>query len=220
MAQKAIISKTFDGFLRSSEGRFTLIFTDGSVSDGPVGCGAGAALLVPSNPDLDLLSLAEAVGQMVDNVECEIVGIKLATDLALEYLRSSTPPESKVFFICCDCTAAIDAVRFQRRFAKHANSFREININLGILKRHGCTICLVWSPGHANIVYNEMVDSIAKKKAKESKGLIASQENSEISKTATHSLIRKLLWKEWQTYWSCSETGSTTREHFQMFHPK
>ena len=62
---------------------FTLIFTDGSVSDGPVGCGAGAALLVPPNPDLDLLSLAEAVGQMVDNVECEIVGIKLATDLAL-----------------------------------------------------------------------------------------------------------------------------------------
>ena len=213
VAQKAIISKTFDGFLRSSEGRFTLIFTDGSVSDGPVGCGAGAALLVPPNPDLDLLSLAEAVGQMVDNVECEIVGIKLATDLALEYLRSSTPPESKVFFICCDCTAAIDAVRFQRQFAKHANSFREININLGILKRHGCTICLVWSPGHANIVYNEMVDSIAKKKAKESKGLIASQENSEISKTAIHSLIRKLLWKEWQTQWSCSDTGSTTREY-------
>ena len=131
MAQKAIIFKTFNDFLRSSEGRFTLIFTDGSVSDGPIGCGAG---LVPPNQDLDLFSLAEAVGQMVDNVECEIVGIKLATDLALEYLRSSTPPESKVFFICCDCTAAIDAVRFQRQFAKHANSFREININLGILE--------------------------------------------------------------------------------------
>ena len=77
MAQNAIISKTFNGFLRSSEGCFTLIFTDGTVSDRPVGCGAGPALLVPLNIDLDLFSLAEGVGEMVDNVECEIVGIKL-----------------------------------------------------------------------------------------------------------------------------------------------
>ena len=33
VAQKAIISKTFNGFLRSSEGRFTLIFIDDSVCD-------------------------------------------------------------------------------------------------------------------------------------------------------------------------------------------
>ena len=70
-----------------------------------------------------------------------------------------------------------------------------------MLKRYGCTIYLVWSTGHANIVYNEIVDSIAKEKAKETKGDITSQENSEISKTATHLLIRKLLWKERQTQW-------------------
>ena len=43
------------------EGCFTLIFTDGSVSDGPLGCGAGAALLGPLNKDLDFFSLAEAL---------------------------------------------------------------------------------------------------------------------------------------------------------------
>jgi len=58
-------------------GKSVMVFTDGSVCDGSVGCGACAAVLVPIHADEDKYQDSKAVGQKVTSVTCELEGIVL-----------------------------------------------------------------------------------------------------------------------------------------------
>ena len=76
-------------------GRFTyitgshiLIFTDGSVFNGPVGSGACAAVFFPASDTEDIQTFTNAVGSKVSSIDCEVAGILLGINTAIDYFHS------------------------------------------------------------------------------------------------------------------------------------
>jgi len=75
-------------FIESTKGKSVMVFTDGSVCDGSVGCGACAAVLVPISGQEDKFHDCNlAVGQKVTSVTCELEGIALGLELSVNYFR-------------------------------------------------------------------------------------------------------------------------------------
>jgi len=62
-------------FVQLHSGKSLLIFTDGSVHNGSVGCGACAAVLFPLSLNEDHITSVEPIGKNVSAVICEIYGI-------------------------------------------------------------------------------------------------------------------------------------------------
>jgi len=86
-----------------------MVFTDGSVCDGSVGCGACAAVLVPISGEEDKYQDSKAVGQKVTSVTCELEGIALGLELSVNYFRfCKYRQQRESVFIFCDCTVVID----------------------------------------------------------------------------------------------------------------
>jgi len=59
-------------FVESTKGKSVLVFTDGSVCDGSVCCGACAAVLVPISGEEEKFHDCKAFGQKVTSVTCEL----------------------------------------------------------------------------------------------------------------------------------------------------
>jgi len=88
-----------------------IIFTDGSVFDGPIGCGACSAVVVTPYSSGTSYEWSQPVCRLVENVECEVEKILLAMELAMHVVRNEKQQQlGPDVFICCDCTAAIDIV--------------------------------------------------------------------------------------------------------------
>ena len=61
-------------FIEVNKGKSVMIFTDGSVYGGAVGCGACAAVLIPLSGDDDKYMSSKAVGKKVAAITCELEG--------------------------------------------------------------------------------------------------------------------------------------------------
>ena len=71
-----------------------MVFTDGSVyspgSSGSVGCGACAAVLFPRRQEnFESRIEAHAVGTSVSSEQCEIEGILLGMEIAIQYIKET-----------------------------------------------------------------------------------------------------------------------------------
>ena len=98
-------------FVQLHSGKSLLIFTDGSVHNGSVGCGACAAVLFPLSLNEDHITSVEPIGKNVSAVICEIYGIILALKLAVNYCGSSKIKKAaQSIFVLCDSSVAIDMI--------------------------------------------------------------------------------------------------------------
>ena len=74
-------------FIQKHQGSSVLVFTDGSVYKGPVGCGACAATLMPLSEYDKEYTECRAVATNVDILTCEIEGIVLGLELVNRYFK-------------------------------------------------------------------------------------------------------------------------------------
>jgi len=87
-----------------------MVFTDGSVNDGAVGCRACSAVLVPRLDDHKCYD-TKAVGKRVASLKCELECTIFGLELSVEYFKFSKnrKPEETVY-ILCDCSQAIEII--------------------------------------------------------------------------------------------------------------
>jgi len=86
-----------------------MVYTDGSVYGGEVGCGACSAVLYPPSASGKISYQTRAVGRMVNIEECEIEGIILGIDTAIDHLKNRLPTgHNATAYILCDSIAAIE----------------------------------------------------------------------------------------------------------------
>jgi len=98
-------------FVNYYQGNSVFVFTDGSVYGGPVGCAACAAVIIPPDTAELQITEVEAVGTKVDSTTCELYGIVLGLQTAIQYCRShrnSDSPEHP--FVLCDSLQAVNFV--------------------------------------------------------------------------------------------------------------
>jgi len=82
-----------------------LIFTDGSVVGGTIGCGACSMVLFPTDGGEDNVHIAtRAVGVKVSSEQCETEGIIFGTEIAIKYFAHNCEENyGKCVYILCDC---------------------------------------------------------------------------------------------------------------------
>jgi len=91
-----------------------VIFTDGSVFGGPVGCGVCAAAFPEVNDKDGFRTEVKAFGKRVRSERCEIEGIMLGIQMAIQlYIESDSEKSVGIAYILCDCQKAIDALTIQ-----------------------------------------------------------------------------------------------------------
>ena len=147
-------------FVQLHSGKSLLIFTDGSVHSGSVGCGACAAVLFPLSLDEDQITCVEPVGKNVSAVICEIYGIILALKLAVNYCGSSKIKKAaQSVFVLCDSSVAIDMI-IQRSGSVNKPDALEL-LQVKELAKINISIYLAWILGHAGIEGNERADKLA-----------------------------------------------------------
>jgi len=118
MAEKEKDHEEVLKFIQKHQGSSVLVFTDGSVYKGPVGCGACAATLLPLSHYGKECTECHAVATNVDILTCNIEGgIVLGLELVNPYINDrGNSGKSESVYILSDCTVAIDIVT---RSSKH-----------------------------------------------------------------------------------------------------
>jgi len=182
-----------------------IIFTNGSVFDGPISCGACSAVVVTPYSSGTSYEWSQPVGRLVENVECKVEGIVLAMELAIHVVRNEKQQQlGSDVFICCDCTAAIDIVVRRSDPHKRPKLIRRILELEKVLHDYGLGVKILWVPGHAGVEGNEKADRLAKSTAKD---VYDGQQRGENKLTISGAiqLSKKLAVKAWQRYWERCE---------------
>ena len=216
--QQSIGKQKVEAFLQSHLGKDVIIFTDGSVANGPYGAGACAIHLIPLEPnELNPTTRASPVGNYVENVECELQGIISALHHAKEYFESPSldrKPHEQVY-ILCDCESAIDIVVNRNETRYHQDKFVDLDDTFKALSRMNVSVKVGWIPGHAEIQQNEIVDHEAKTLAS-SIAHGTKQADTVLSIPAAIKVAKDLVTSTWQRRWNICEKGTTTK----IFMPK
>jgi len=66
-----------------------LVFSDGSVCNGPVGYGACAAVLFPIVNNGDIQIVTKPIGKLVCSEKCEMECVILGLEMSAQYLRGT-----------------------------------------------------------------------------------------------------------------------------------
>ena len=105
-----------------------MVFTDGSVYNGLVGCRACSAVLYPVKSDVeDPCVMSAAVGQMVSSKKCETEGLLLGMEVAIQYIKQSNlQSQSGIIYIFSDCKNAIEIVTNKTEFNRHPEIFEKV----------------------------------------------------------------------------------------------
>jgi len=115
-------------FLESNKGRSVIVFSDGSVYKGPVGGSACAAVLYPLSVNESYSTESNTVGHKVTALKCEIEGIALGLEVALQYYLKFrwSFNIAQYLYILCDCSVAIDSIFKSNVHAIGATLYRRI----------------------------------------------------------------------------------------------
>jgi len=199
-------------FIKDHKGKSVMVFTYGSVYDGAVGCGACAAVLVPLLGDDAKHSSVKAIGKKVSAVTCELEGIILGLELALEYylIISSTRQPKESLYILCDCSVAIDAMMYKLAPIRQGDIFQRLCYVEDGLANINVDIILSWIPGHQGIDFNDTADRLAKVTAYDIyTGRLFAPVS--VSYNDAVKLSQDIVRKSWQTKWNQDATGFYTR---------
>ena len=170
-----------------------------------VGNGGYGVVLHKKNEDP--LIISGSVGRMTDNVNCELRGIIEA--LKLMVVKCSSDNSINKIFVFTDCRSAMDILAKQNNAHKRLTELKEVWSSLERLKALNIDLRLVWIPGHADILGNELADVAAKKGS-----LIKCDEETfeEISEQVLFGWVKERVLKRWGERWSSADSGAWTRQ--------
>jgi len=143
------------------------MYTDGSVFNGPAGCGACAAVLNPLSTEDDIQCTSKAVGMKVSSVTCEIKGIIPGMVMVLQYFRRcSSRKFVEYLYILCGSSVAIDLIvqRYHHGFGYEL--FHRIRSMERELLEINVEIHLMWIPVHVGIELHDKADRLARLEAR------------------------------------------------------
>ena len=149
---------TVNQFVKLCKGSSVVIFSDGSVCNGPVGSGACAAVLYPLLDTEEVVSSTKAVGK-VSREQCETEGIIHGMEIAINYLNAyQSNKGSGRILVFCDCESAIDTVDRKLVSVRYPEIFKRLSAIQSQLKEMDKYVNLEHIPGHTGIIGNDLVD--------------------------------------------------------------
>ena len=197
-------------FIEQRQHSSIMVFTDGSVFNSPVGCGACSAVLFPVSVSENVQVHAKPVGNRVTSVHCEVEGIILGIETALRYLQEcQSLKSSETIYILCDCIAAINTVNNKSESNKYAGVLMRLQDLCDLLNNSSASVKLVHIPGHAGIEGNEIADVKAREVARDIHTGRISVSN-DISVYDGYKIAAHMLKKSWQRKWNEENTGRFT----------
>ena len=136
-----------------------MVYTDGLVYRGAAGCGACSAILnPPSSISEEASHQTRAVGRTVCIDDCEIHGIVLGIDMAIDYIRNlSVGVCNATAYIVCDSLSAIEAID-NTDVCTPLYVFKRLKASCHVLATSGIHIKLINIPGHSGIEGNVEAD--------------------------------------------------------------
>ena len=190
------------------------VFTDGSVYSGRIGCGAcSAAVLLPEKEEGDDFAIkTRAVGVKVSSEQCEIEGIALGIEVALQcFAEKHVEGHGGCVYIFCDCQKAIDVLTQHHVLIKHPEVCVKVKHLGDLLKAKSCIAGLVKIQGHTGIVGNERADMEAKMAARSIvNGKMDAPTN--ISIADAYKMSADIAQTSWQRRWDGGSKGRHTYE--------
>jgi len=199
-------------FISQQQGQSVLVYTDGSVFNGPAGCGACAAVLNPLSAEDGIQCTSKAVGMKVSSVTCEIEGIILGMVVVLQYFRlCSSRKFVEYLYILCDSSVAIDLAvqRYHHSFGYEL--FHSIRSMEKELLEISVEIHLMWIPAHIGIELHNKADRLARLEARNIH-LEISPAPAFITFDNALNLSKDIAMKSWQQKWQREVTGQLTRQ--------
>ena len=146
------------------------------------------------------------VGRMTDNVTCEVEGIVQALNLIVD--RSQTDRGIDAAYVFTDCQSAIDILSKQGKAYDKLDIFKGVWKCLSTLRERDIEFKLIWIPGHADIVGNDLADNAAKNGALTQVDLGIEM----ISAQVLFGWVKEKVLKRWGDMWSTSASGAWTKD--------
>ena len=194
-----------------------VVFTDGSVYSGPLGCGACSAVLFPvkqNNEDPQITT--KAVGKMVSSQRCETEGILLGIEVAIQYVTDRNFLNCiGSIYLFSDCDNAIDTVTKKVKVCSYPETQDKLHYLCQRLHELSCVVKLVKIPGHRGIYGNELADRNARELAQrisESKESVLSV----ITVSDARSIATEIAKNSWQRRWNEECKGRQTYEYIPV----
>lgn len=180
-------------------------FTDGSCKENPGPCGAGACLFFPNQ---EKVQLHQPVARRASILLGEMVAIKMA----LEYIKTVVDNrEIKQISILSDSQSAVGILKLGWDNNSHSRVVAEIKQTIKTLKDKDIKIQINWTPGHAEILGNEIADRLAKQGAEEAENM--PEVTSAVTVLDVKAALKESGLMKWQQRW---EAGSTGRHLFEL----
>jgi len=190
----------------------SVIFTDGFVYGGVVGCGACAAVYCAKGSEDEFLVKVKEVGYNVSSDRCEIEGIILSLEIVIPLIAEGhAQGQNECTYILCDCQKAIDAFTVHSEFRKYSKIWERTLIICDKLFSSSYQVKLVKIPGHSAILGNDIADQKAKETASEIK-IGFRMAPSEMSVLDARKVCTEIANKSWQRKWDEDKKGRSTYE--------
>ena len=202
--------QTVQKFMEQHSESSVLIFTDGSVCNGPVGSGACAAVVFPIGANEEIFANTSAVGTKVNSLVCEMNGIILGLEMGIKCIHDCKDKKQiKSIYVFSDCVSAINTVVSNSELNRYPDVHQKLQNLQCQLSDISVMVNLVNIPGHSGILGNEMADRKAKEAARMiSVGLMSAP--SEISLNDARRISEDIAQKSWQRKWNEENTGRYT----------
>ena len=164
--------------------------------------------MLPENEDSDDFAIkTRAVGVRVSSEQCEIDGIVLAIEVALQcFAEKHVEGHGGCVYIFCDCQKAIDVLTQHHVLIKHPEGCVKVKHLGELLKAKSCIAGLVKIQGHMGIVGNERADMEAKMAARSIvNGKMDAPTN--ISIADAYKMSADIAQTSWQRRWDGGSKG-------------
>lgn len=160
---------TIHRIIQNLPGKSSIAFTDGSCITEPGPFGSGA-FIIPSN-GLKPVQLKQSVSWAGSILLSELNAIKLVLDYFLSSEKNRKDTESinifsdsqiaisSVLSLRCPHTVSEDENEISKT---EKNAVKDIQLQMQSLKQEGFNTCLIWTPAHADILGNEIANTLAR----------------------------------------------------------